>query len=96
VARAQAAHHWPVPPAAWLAESRCITYAESRDHVHDTSNPSSRGLFQFLYSTWERVGGHGDPAAASRAEQTYRAWLIWKQDHDSWSEWSTARGCGLR
>lgn len=36
-----------------------------------------RGLAQFDASTWRSVGGHGDPANASRAEQTHRAKLLY-------------------
>jgi predicted nucleic acid-binding protein len=35
-----------------------------------------RGMYQFSFSTWGVVGGGGDPAAASAAEQTWRAWLL--------------------
>jgi len=35
-----------------------------------------RGLYQFTFSTWRVVGGSGDPAAAPRSEQTWRAWLL--------------------
>lgn len=35
-----------------------------------------RGMYQFSFSTWQVVGGSGDPAAAPRAEQTWRAWLL--------------------
>jgi Transglycosylase-like domain len=35
-----------------------------------------RGLYQFDYGTWQSVGGTGDPAAASAAEQSYRAALL--------------------
>jgi hypothetical protein len=35
-----------------------------------------RGLFQFDYSTWQGVGGHGDPAAASVEEQYRRAAVL--------------------
>jgi Transglycosylase-like domain len=35
-----------------------------------------RGMYQFSFSTWQVVGGGGDPAAASRHEQTWRAWLL--------------------
>jgi Transglycosylase-like domain len=35
-----------------------------------------RGMYQFSFSTWQVVGGSGDPAAASRHEQTWRAWLL--------------------
>jgi peptidoglycan hydrolase-like protein with peptidoglycan-binding domain len=32
-----------------------------------------RGKYQFSYQTWRSVGGSGDPAAASEAEQDRRA-----------------------
>lgn len=35
-----------------------------------------RGKYQFDYGTWASVGGTGDPAAASEAEQDYRAGLL--------------------
>jgi hypothetical protein len=42
-----------------------------------------RGKFQFDYGTWESVGGHGDPAAASEAEQDYRAALLYERSGSS-------------
>lgn len=36
-----------------------------------------RGLYQFRISTWQGVGGTGDPIDASREEQTYRAKLLY-------------------
>ncbi|MEA2412010.1 MAG: resuscitation-promoting factor RpfE [Thermoleophilaceae bacterium] len=35
-----------------------------------------RGKYQFDYGTWASVGGTGDPASASEAEQDYRAGLL--------------------
>ena len=35
-----------------------------------------RGAYQFDVSTWRSIGGSGDPAAASPAEQDYRALLL--------------------
>lgn len=35
-----------------------------------------RGMYQFSRSTWESVGGVGDPAGASVAEQTHRAEIL--------------------
>jgi hypothetical protein len=35
-----------------------------------------RGKYQFMTSTWEAMGGKGDPAKASEAEQDYRAALL--------------------
>jgi soluble lytic murein transglycosylase-like protein len=42
-----------------------------------------RGKYQFDYGTWESVGGHGDPAAASEAEQDYRAALLYSRSGSS-------------
>ena len=38
-----------------------------------------RGKYQFNYSTWASVGGSGDPAAASEAEQDKRAAVLYSQ-----------------
>ena len=35
-----------------------------------------RGMFQFSQDTWSSVGGHGDPAKASVAEQVRRAAML--------------------
>jgi hypothetical protein len=35
-----------------------------------------RGKYQFTYGTWAAVGGEGDPAAASEAEQDRRAAIL--------------------
>jgi soluble lytic murein transglycosylase-like protein len=42
-----------------------------------------RGKYQFDYGTWESVGGTGDPAAASEAEQDYRAALLYARSGSS-------------
>jgi len=38
-----------------------------------------RGLYQFMMSTWQSVGGVGDPINASAGEQTYRAQLLYRR-----------------
>jgi hypothetical protein len=38
-----------------------------------------RGKYQFDQQTWESVGGTGDPAAASEAEQDYRASILYSR-----------------
>ncbi len=42
-----------------------------------------RGLYQFDQGTWESVGGTGDPAAASPAEQSTRAAMLYSQSGSS-------------
>ncbi|MFN8162907.1 MAG: transglycosylase family protein [Solirubrobacterales bacterium] len=48
-----------------------------------SSDGTYRGKYQFDYGTWESVGGHGDPAAASEAEQDYRAALLYSRSGSS-------------
>lgn len=55
-----------------------------------SSDGSYRGKYQFSFSTWETVGGSGDPAAAPEAEQDYRAALLYAQSGSS--PWPV---CGL-
>lgn len=42
-----------------------------------SADGSYRGKYQFAFGTWASVGGSGDPAAASEAEQDYRAALLY-------------------
>ena len=42
-----------------------------------------RGKYQFDYSTWASVGGSGDPAAASEAEQDQRAAMLYARSGSS-------------
>jgi hypothetical protein len=44
-----------------------------------SADGSYRGKYQFSFETWASVGGSGDPAAASEAEQDYRAALLYSQ-----------------
>jgi peptidoglycan hydrolase CwlO-like protein len=55
-----------------------IAQCESGGNPHAIS-PSGqfRGMFQFTYATWAAVGGHGDPAQASAAEQIQRAAILY-------------------
>jgi resuscitation-promoting factor RpfB len=70
----------------WAALAEC----ESGGNP-DAVNPSGYyGLYQFSLSTWESVGGSGNPTDASSAEQTYRAKLLYKRDGAS--QWT----CGDR
>jgi hypothetical protein len=44
-----------------------------------SSDGTYRGKYQFDFGTWESVGGSGDPAAATEAEQDYRAALLYAE-----------------
>jgi soluble lytic murein transglycosylase-like protein len=62
---------------------RSIAWCESRNNPRAIGGGGAyRGLYQFSFSTWRVVGGSGDPAAAPRSEQTWRAWVLLK-NHSS-------------
>ena len=69
---------WPGGPsyAQWSALRQC----ESSGNYQAVS-PSGlyRGAYQFDLGTWATVGGSGDPAVASPAEQDHRAQVLWSQ-----------------
>ncbi len=49
------------------------------DYGAVSSSGTYRGAYQFDYATWQAVGGTGDPAAASPAEQDMRAQMLYDQ-----------------
>ena len=69
---------WPaVPGGPSRAVLERIAWCESRGNPRSVAGGGQfRGKYQFMQSTWEAMGGSGDPAAASEAEQDYRAALL--------------------
>jgi Transglycosylase-like domain len=64
-------------PSWGKAHLRSIAWCESKNDPRAIGGGGAyRGMYQFSFSTWSVVGGSGDPAAASRWEQTWRAWLL--------------------
>ena len=64
-------------PSWGKAHLRSIAWCESKNDPRAIGGGGAyRGMYQFSFSTWAVVGGSGDPAAASRWEQTWRAWLL--------------------
>lgn len=59
----------------WGALANC----ESGGNPNAVNPAGYYGLYQFDIGTWRSVGGSGVPTAASAAEQTYRAKLLYKQ-----------------
>lgn len=60
---------------------RRIAWCESRHRPRAIGGGGVfRGLYQFTFRTWRVVGGSGDPTAAPRSEQTWRAWLLLSRD----------------
>lgn len=71
--KAQAAAAPAVPP-----QLQAIAACESGGNPRAiSSNGTYRGKYQFSVSTWQGVGGQGDPAAASEAEQDKRAAMLY-------------------
>jgi uncharacterized protein YabE (DUF348 family) len=68
----------PRPSSAlnWAALAAC----ESGGRPNAVSSTGAyRGMYQFSRGTWAAVGGSGDPAAASAAEQTARAQALYER-----------------
>lgn len=73
-----------LPGGVTMATLEAIAACESGgDPAAVSSDGTYRGLYQFDQGTWESVGGHGDPAAASAAEQSYRAALLYSRSGSS-------------
>jgi hypothetical protein len=67
-----------LPGGVSMATLEAIAACESGgDPTIVSADGSYRGKYQFSFSTWESVGGSGDPAAASEQEQDYRAALLY-------------------
>ncbi len=59
----------------WAALADC----ESSGNPNAVNPAGYYGLYQFSQSTWESVGGSGNPTDNSAAEQTYRAKLLYQR-----------------
>jgi uncharacterized protein YabE (DUF348 family) len=69
----------------WAALARCESGGRP-DAV--SASGKYRGMYQFSQTTWNGVGGSGDPAAASVQEQTMRAQMLYARSGAG--QW----GCG--
>jgi hypothetical protein len=73
-----------LPGGVTMATLESIAACESGGNPEAVSPEGTyRGKYQFDEGTWESVGGHGDPAAASEAEQDYRAALLYSESGSS-------------
>jgi hypothetical protein len=71
----------PAPAGATSPELEAIADCESGgDPTAIGGGGLYRGKYQFTYETWQSVGGSGDPAAASEAEQDRRAAALLARD----------------
>ena len=61
-----------------------IAFCESKGNPRAISASGTfRGKYQFNHGTWRAVGGRGDPAKASEAEQDLRAAILLKRSGTS-------------
>jgi hypothetical protein len=60
----------------WAALRKCES---GGNYAAVSASGRYRGAYQFDQQTWESVGGTGDPAAATPAEQDYRAKLLYQR-----------------
>ena len=74
----------PPIPAAVREHLEAIASCESGGNPRSVSADGTyRGKYQFDRGTWKAVGGKGDPARASEAEQDRRAWKLLEQSGSS-------------
>ena len=91
----QASETAPQDPAAAI-EQRLTHIAECEsggDAAAVSPDVSYRGLLQFDLPTWRSVGGTGDPAQATAAEQLYRGTLLVEQ-RGGYGAWPVCRYAG--
>jgi hypothetical protein len=62
---------------------QAIASCESGGNYSTNTGNGFFGAYQFTQSTWESVGGTGNPAAASPAEQDKRAAMLYAQQGSS-------------
>lgn len=76
--------------SAWRQLRMCES---SNNYSIDTGN-DHYGAYQFDLATWRSVGGSGNPAQASPAEQDARALILYRER--GWQPWQCATILGLQ
>ncbi len=75
----------PIPAGTMRILTAIADCESGGDPTAVSKNGQHRGKYQFLRSTWEAMGGAGDPAAAPEAEQDQRAAALYaKQGAKPW------------
>lgn len=65
----------------------CVRHNES----HNGADPNAHGNIYGMKAGWASAGGTGFAGNASRAEQDYRAYILWRHYGDS--PWRPYDGC---
>jgi hypothetical protein len=77
---------YPTPESVGVSSATLSAIASCEsggDPAAVSADGAYHGKYQFDYGTWAGVGGSGDPAAASEAEQDYRAALLYARGGSS-------------
>lgn len=80
------ARHWPSPPGWWLNSqfAQCV-------RQHESGNGTTTRNIYGMQAGWAVAGGSGWAGDATRAEQNYRAYLLFKRYGDG--AWRPYDGC---
>ena len=70
----------PIAPAAASPTLEAIAACESGGNPATNTGNGFYGKYQFTLQTWQSVGGSGNPADASEAEQNKRAALLYARE----------------
>jgi len=85
-APSRSAERSPVDALPTPEQLEALAWCESRGVVDVVDATGTYfGLYQFDLSTWQSVGGSGNPADATAEEQTRRALLLY--DERGWQPW---------
>ncbi|SMY12323.1 resuscitation-promoting factor [Brevibacterium jeotgali] len=79
------------PGSPWYKIVQCESEFDPK--AVNRQNHKYFGLFQFGITTWQGVGGSGNPADASPQEQFMRAKML--QERYGWSQWECAGMVGV-
>ena len=78
------AREWPSPPSWWLNsnEMTCV-------RIRESGNGRASSNLYGMMAGWSAAGGSGSAWRATRAEQHWRAWLLWRRYgcHQPWGRY---------
>lgn len=85
------AHEWANEPFS-IAVANCESGGSGPTYTgnpHVVAANGHYGKWQFAPATYASIGGVGNAAYASEAEQDYRAYLLWRSY--GWGQWQCAQ-----
>jgi len=78
---------WPKPPSWWMNSSymTCV-------RIRESGNGAASSNLYGMMAGWAEAGGRGSAWSASREEQHYRAYLLWRK-YGCHQPWGRYDGC---